>query len=134
MSTPHKAKILVVDDESLTCALLQEYFAGRYQVETACNGSEALRKVKEFQPDCMLLDIRMPDMDGIEVLKAIKPVHSGMKVIMVTAIGCADVARECLRLGAFAYTMKPLDLDELESQIQSALAGKAQHKAGFVGQ
>lgn len=124
MSTAHKAKILIVDDESLTCTLLQEYFADRYHVETAFNGLEALRKMKEFQPDCMLLDIRMPDMDGIEVLRAVNPLSSGVKVIMITAIGCADIAKECLRLGAFDYIMKPLDLDALENHIQSALARK----------
>ena len=118
---PTPAKILVVDDESLTCFLLHEYFEGRYQVETAFNGSEALRKVKEFQPDCMLLDIRMPDMDGIEVLRTVKQMHSEVKVIMITAIWCADLAKECLSLGAFDYIVKPLDLDALETQIQSAL-------------
>ena len=130
MSDSHKAKILIVDDESMTCFLLREYFEERYHVETAFNGHEALRQVKEFQPDCILLDIRMPGMDGIMVLKEARPSHPELKVIMMTAIGCADVARECLRLGAFAYTMKPIDLDALESQVQSALTCEAEERFG----
>lgn len=128
MTTYHKAKVLVVDDENMTCFLLREYFEGRYHVEVAFNGQEALCKVKEFQPDCILLDIRMPGMDGIEVLRELKQSHPDIKVIMMTALGCADIARECLRLGAFAYTMKPIDLDRLEGQIQSALTCQAQQK------
>lgn len=123
-SDPGRAKILVVDDEAEVCSLLREFFQDLYDVETAHDGAEALRKIGVFRPDCVLLDIRMPNLDGREVLRAAKPSYPGMEIIMITGVGDGAMARECQTLGAFAYIMKPIDLDVLESQVQSALEKK----------
>lgn len=129
-STP---KILVVDDEVEICSLLEKYFEGRYEIALAHDGREALREVKGFQPDCILLDIRMPDMDGMEVLKAVKLSYPKIKTIMVTAVGDNKIAEQCLRRGAFDYLLKPIDLDELDRKVRSACAPLCQrHKNGLA--
>ncbi|MBI4384185.1 MAG: response regulator [Nitrospinae bacterium] len=121
---PGRAKILVVDDETEVCSLLREFFQDRYDVETAHDGAEALRKIGVFRPDCVLLDIRMPNLDGREVLRLTKPSYPEMEIIMITGVGDGAMAGECQKLGAFAYIMKPIDLDFLERQVRSALKKK----------
>ena len=115
-------KLLVVDDEVDICSLLKEYFEGRFVVETVYNGAEALQKIEVFMPDLVLLDVKMPVMDGMQALKAIKLSQPNMRVIKLTALGSVATAEKCLKLGAFDYVMKPVDLDVLESAIKAALA------------
>ena len=67
-----KSKLLIVDDEVEHCSLLPEYFSGKYDVCTAYDGEEAVKKVDEFLPECILLDVKMPKMDGLTVLGLIK--------------------------------------------------------------
>ena len=122
MTKPNKKpKILVVDDEVEYCSLIQEYFSGKYDIRVAYDGEEAVRKANEFLPDCVLLDVRMPEMDGITALGLIKSAHPQTQVIMVSASGSIRVAEESLRRGAFDYILKPVDLKELESKIESSL-------------
>lgn len=125
MTSPDdRAKILVVDDEVEFCSLLQEYFKDQYTIKVAYDGREALRQIREFQPDCLLLDLRMPEMDGIAVLKSLKDSGSGIKVLVVTASGKMETAQECLELGALDYLIKPIELDEVAGKIQFALGNK----------
>ena len=119
--TNKKAKILIVDDEVEYCSLMREYFSDNYEVETANNGQEALSKLKGFHPDCILLDLKMPEMDGLETLKSIKLSHPDMKIIMVSASGTVNKTEQCLKEGALDYILKPIDLDELEDKIESVL-------------
>lgn len=116
-----RAKILMVDDEVEFCSLFQEYFKDQYTIKVAYDGQEALRQIREFQPDCLLLDLRMPQMDGKAVLKSLNDSCSDIKVLVVTASGNTATAQECLELGALDYIMKPIDLDELADKIQCAL-------------
>jgi DNA-binding response OmpR family regulator len=111
-------KILVVDDEEnfrhiLSVILKKE----RYEVETASNGEEALQKVKEERPHLILLDVRMPNMTGLEVLRRVRGIDREVGVIMVTAVNEEETGREALQLGAFDYIVKPLDLDYLERSL-----------------
>jgi len=117
-----KAKILVVDDEVQYCSLMQEYFSAEYDVATANDGREALTKLKDFQPDCVLLDMKMPNMDGLKTLTSIKSSYPDMKVIMISASGTTRIAEKCLEEGAFDYILKPIDLQELQNKLASALA------------
>lgn len=111
----------MVDDEVDICSLLKEYFEDRFVVETAHNGTEALRKAEIFKPDIALLDVKMPVMDGMLALKAIKLSQPNTRVIMLTAIGSGVATKECLKQGAFGYVTKPVELDVLEDIIRSAL-------------
>jgi len=112
------AKVLVVDDEPEAVELLVEFLASKgYEVLTASSGEEALRRVKEDRPHLVLLDVRMPKMNGIEVLRRIREIDAETGVIMVTAVNEEDVGRKALELGAFDYIVKPLDLKYLERSL-----------------
>ncbi len=117
---PHKKiTILVVDDEhsireSLSGWLQQDGYA----VETAADGPVALEKIKENHFDIMLLDVKMPQMDGITVLKRLKEVDSDTAVVMMTAHGAIQDAVEAMKLGAYDYLLKPFDLEELSLTME----------------
>ena len=115
-------KLLVVDDEVEICDFLKSFFEERsYEVKTASSGQTALDVVEEFKPHVVLLDIKMPVMDGIQVLKAVKKKYPRIKVIMVTALETRDKIEECLRLGADNYITKPLSLEYLENDVREKI-------------
>jgi CheY-like chemotaxis protein len=112
------ARVLVVDDEPDAVELLQEFLAGKgYEVVTAANGEEALQRVKEDRPHLILLDVRMPGMSGLEVLRQVRRIDQEVGVIMVTAVNEEETGRQALALGAFDYVVKPLDLTYLERSL-----------------
>ena len=115
-------KMLVVDDEIEICDFLKTFFEERnYRVFTAMTGETAIRLVDQESPAIVLLDIKMPGIDGIEVLKRIKTFHPETKVIMVTAIETRDKIDEATRLGADNYITKPLSLEYLETDVKDKL-------------
>jgi DNA-binding NtrC family response regulator len=115
-------KILVVDDEHLIRWSLEQNLKKQgYEVVTAGDGEEALRLVREEQPDLVLLDIQMPGISGIEVLERIKENFDEIVVIMVTAHSGLETAVNAMRLGAYDYISKPFNLDELAIIIRKAL-------------
>jgi len=112
------ARVLVVDDEPDARELLSEFLTAKgYAVLTASNGEEALRKLKEDRPHLILLDIRMPKMDGLETLRRVREIDHEVGVIMVTAVNEEETGRQALKLGAFDYITKPLDLKYLERSL-----------------
>ncbi|MEK7387622.1 MAG: response regulator [candidate division NC10 bacterium] len=115
-------RILVVDDEAPVREVLTEYFTTQgYAVDAASNGNEALAAVKRARPDLVLLDVRMPGVDGVEVLRRIREVEGGITVIMVTANEDVALARETLKLGAFDYVAKPFDFSYLDRAVAAGL-------------
>ncbi len=117
--------ILIVDDEKDLCTILSDSLSrDRYRVVTAFNGKMGLQLVKKEKPDLILLDIKMPGMDGIEVLRKIKKMWKEIAVIMFTAFGTLETAREAMKLGAYDYVTKPVDLFFLKSLVKEVL-GKA---------
>ena len=111
-------RVLVVDDEPDALELLQAFLGAKgYEVLTASDGEEALQKVKEERPHLMLLDVRMPKMTGLEVLKRVREIDQEVGVIMVTAVNEEETGRQALQLGAFDYITKPLDLKYLERSL-----------------
>jgi two-component system response regulator HydG len=117
-----KGRILVADDEEshriMLRAVLQEE---GYEVVGAADGPEAIRAVEQEPFDLILLDIRMPGMDGIEALTEIRKISPYIPVLMMTAYASVKTAVEALKAGAFEYLIKPLDIDELKILIQKAL-------------
>lgn len=112
-------KILVVDDEHDICDFVKTFFSDRgYVVFNALNGEEALSIVKTEKPDIVLLDVKMPGMDGMATLKHIKDIDRDIVVIMVTALEDQDKMNEAYRLGAADYITKPLVLDYLEGAVE----------------
>ena len=115
-------KLLIVDDEAEICDFLKSFFEERnYEVHTATSGQGALDEVERFKPRVILLDIKMPGMDGVKVLEAVKSKHNKIRVIMVTALETRDKIEECLRLGADNYITKPLSLEYLENDVREKI-------------
>lgn len=115
--------MLVVDDEAEICDFLKTYFEEReFNVRTAGTGVAALKAVDQEPPHVVLLDLHMPGLDGMQVLKQIKEKHPGVKVIMVTALETRDKIEEAMRLGADNYITKPLSLEYLEKDVQQKIA------------
>ncbi len=114
--------ILVVDDERLVGAILERYLSQMgYSCLTAQDGPEALEKLKAHSCALALCDVRMPGMDGVELLKHIKEYDEDVAVIMVTAVDNREVAVQAMRAGAYDYLMKPFHLEEVLIGVQRAL-------------
>lgn len=115
-------KILVVDDERDVCEVIAHYLGKRgHKVITANNAREAIFKLLSEKPTLILLDIRMPEIDGIECLRIIKILDKEVPVIMVSAVTDLDKAREAMELGAMDYLAKPLGFEALEMAINTYL-------------
>ena len=114
----HKERILVVDDEAEVCNALKEFLSLReYEVETALDGPTALKMVEDFKPHIVLLDIIMPGMGGLDVLKRIRNINLEIGIIMTTAVVDEEIAKSTIRLGAYDYITKPIDLNHLETVL-----------------
>ncbi len=112
------SRVLVVDDEPDAVELLTEFLTSKgYEVITASNGEEALRRLQEDRPHLILLDVRMPKMDGLEVLRRAREIDQAVGIIMVTAVQEEETGRRALQMGAFDYITKPLDLKYLEQSL-----------------
>jgi DNA-binding response OmpR family regulator len=117
------ATVLIVDDEPEIGELVREFLERRgYRVKTATNGEDALALVKKEPPDLMLLDIYMPGMNGVDVLRRLKAQQSPVGVIMLTASQEELLLQEALKLGAFDVLSKPVNLDEIELAVAVKLA------------
>lgn len=119
-----KRKILIVDDEPALAEMLKEYFTRKkYEVETAFNGEEGLIKAKKFIPDIILLDIVMPVLDGVAMLKYLKknPVLADIPVVMLTNLDSQEKTAETMEAGSCGYLLKlnnsPDDLDKKITEI-----------------
>ncbi|HHW42628.1 MAG TPA: sigma-54-dependent Fis family transcriptional regulator [Desulfotomaculum sp.] len=119
------AHLLVVDDEESVCEFLTEVLedAG-YQVQTALDGRRALEMIAQNPPDAVLLDIRMPELDGMQVMDIIQQKDGRLPVILMTAFGTTDMAIQAMKAGAFDYIIKPFNLDELVLTVKKAVTMK----------
>jgi two-component system, NtrC family, response regulator AtoC len=118
-----KTRILVVDDELAVRDSLSEWLReDGYEVSMAGSGPEAIELVKRHNSNIVLLDLKMPGMDGIETLKRVKEISSDTEIIMVTAYATVDTAVEAMRQGAYDYLVKPVDPEELDLQIKKIVS------------
>jgi len=115
-------RILVIDDEERMCWALERALSQEgYQVATATRGMQGIDLAQETDPSLVILDLKMPDVDGIEVLKELKKLNPYIPVIMITAHGSIDTAIEAMKIGAADYITKPFKLEEIKVQIKQAL-------------
>ncbi len=116
------AKLLVVDDEEKVRIYLSRLLVHRgYQVETAADGASAIEKLTHQEVDVVLLDIIMPGMSGMEVLPQLKRLKPNVQVIMLTGNASVTIGVESIKLGAFDYLLKPVDLERLSECLTQAL-------------
>jgi len=119
-----KVSILIIDDEAELCQSLSEMLKEEeegYKLSIANNGEKGLAKIKEEVLDLVLLDIKMPEMDGIETLKRIRAIDKDILVIMLTAYQTVETAVKAMKLGAYDYISKPFNYEELKIIIKRAL-------------
>lgn len=118
-----KVNILIIDNEEDLCQTLSELLEEEeeYKVSIAKNGEEGLIKIKEEIPDLVLLDIKMPGINGIETLEKIKAIDKDALVIMITAYQTIDSAIKSMKLGAYDYIIKPFEFEKLRISIKRAL-------------
>ncbi|AXA36667.1 MAG: response regulator [Candidatus Sumerlaea chitinivorans] len=117
-----KKRILIVDDEKNIRTLFRdELEEAGYEVATADSGADALAKLDIFQPDLVVLDIRMPDMTGIEVLEQLRKKYEDLPVIMCTAVRGLKDDFTIWEARVSDYVTKPVDLDDLKAKIRKAL-------------
>lgn len=120
-------RILVVDDEMVIRQLIERHFTSKgHEVYSAADGKEAMDIVLRKKPDIMILDIKMPNMDGVEVLQALRKAHKEMLVMILTAYD--DLSQQTFSLGACDYITKPFDLDYLEARVMTNLSVKSPFK------
>lgn len=114
--------LLIVDDQTGIRLLLDEVFRKEgFDTKLASNGLEALQVMEETQPGCVLLDMKMPGMNGIEVLRRIKLKWPEVPVIMMTAYGEIELTEDALEIGAVRYFTKPFDIFEVRDAVLSIL-------------
>ncbi len=120
------ARILVVDDERSIREILSVVLREEgYEVDTAVNGRQAWGLFQKQSYDMVVSDLKMPEMDGLELLSKVKSVQPGVVFLMVTAFSTADTAVEAMRLGAYDYLSKPFKLDEVRLNVSNALNSRA---------
>ena len=114
-------RILIVDDEeAVRTAVRRALVLAGYDVEMAANGDEALALLAERAPDAILLDVLMPGIKGLEVLERVKRTNPLVQVLLLTGHGSTRDGIEGMRLGAYDYMMKPLNIDTLIEKMESA--------------
>jgi DNA-binding response OmpR family regulator len=115
-------RLLLVDDEVGYLEVLGKRLAKRdFQVTTARSGTQAIRCLRDHDFDVAVVDLKMEDMDGIELLKVLKQMLPELQVIMLTGHGSERAARDGLALGAFDYLLKPIDLEVLLERVLAAV-------------
>ena len=127
------AKILVIDDERAIRNTLKEILEMEsHEVETAENGRIALDKAKQQQFDLIFSDIKMPEMDGMELLTALREAEIDSPVVMISGHGTIETAVECIKKGAFDFIIKPIDLNRLLITTKNALEKKTLQRSAKV--
>lgn len=116
-----KAKVLIVDDEDRFRITLRKLLTTKgFDAEEAGSAAQAFEKMEQSEYDVVLLDVKMPEMSGIEALGRIKKSHPEVEVIILTGHASVDAAVQIMKLGGYEYLLKPCPVDELAGKIESA--------------
>jgi len=116
------AKLLVIDDEKNVCYSLEKALtSAELDVVCANTATEGLERVRSESPDAILLDVRLPDFSGLEAYGRIREIDPRLPVIMITAHSTTETAIEAMKMGAYEYLLKPVDLQQLRQVVAGAL-------------
>lgn len=125
MSKSKKTKVLVVDNEQeFASTLAARLQLRKIEAQSVFSGRDALAAVAVFTPDVIILDMYMPDMNGLEVLSRVKSIDPAIEVILLSGHGNFDVGLTSMEMGAFDYIIKPVDLNQLMDKITEACSQK----------
>src|SRR5205085_4695505 len=114
--------ILVADDDASIRSLLKQLLSDEgFAVQEASTGIEVVDKVKESSPDLVIMDVRMPELDGIEALSRVKATNPKTAVLIMTAFGSSNAAIRAMELGAFDYITKPFELEKISHSVKRVL-------------
>lgn len=119
-SRPPKRRVLFVEDEGSLRRSYERFFASRFETAFAASGAEGLSRLSQFNPDVLVLDLRLPDTDGIALLQTIRQSHPRLPVVVTTAYMSMEPLISVLNLEHSAYLVKPFDLNELAARIDAA--------------
>lgn len=120
MADAERRRVLFVEDEQALQISYQRFFRPRFEMNFAGTGAEAMAQLESQAPDVLVLDMRLPDTDGIELLRKIRSLHPDLPVIITTAYLSIEPQLQVLDLGYSGYIVKPFDLDELGAAIDAA--------------
>ena len=124
-TNPDNIKVLIADDEEeFGSTLVTRLQLRSFDTTMVTSGGAALKAIAQEQPDVLLLDLKMPDIDGLEVLASLKQSYPNVEVIILTGHGSFEAGQEGMKLGAYDYVMKPVDLDQLIDRIKAAFQEK----------
>ena len=122
-------RLMVIDDEPTVCEMLCKFFEQcGYEVVSESDPEKALQRVKVFNPGCILMDIKMPRVSGVDLLARIKGHDPAVGIIMITGHGELETAIESMKLGAFDYVTKPFDLNFIKNLVALCLAAGKRNK------
>jgi DNA-binding response OmpR family regulator len=116
-----RQRVLFVEDEAGLRQAYQRYFHGRYEVAFAPTGSEARARVRDFAPDLVVLDLRLPDTDGIDLLRDLRALRPELRAVITTSYASMQPLFEVLGIAYSGYLVKPFSLSDLEAEIDAAL-------------
>lgn len=115
-------RVLIVDDQHGIRMLLKEILVKEgYETYSAADGEEAIQIVSEVKPHLVLLDMKIPGMDGLDILKHIKDVNESIKVMIMTAYGELNMINEAMEIGAISYFLKPFDINDIRVLVKKEL-------------
>lgn len=114
-------KILIIDDDVNVTKAVRMALEDRYDVASTTSALSAMKYIAQYKVDLVLLDIKMPCMNGLEVLKEIKKRHPDVTVIMLTAYASGDNVNRAINLGAYGFIIKPFNIEELRNCVDSAI-------------
>ena len=114
-----RRKVLFVEDESTLRRTYKRFFTERYDVAFAANGSEARRQMEQFSPEVLVLDLRLPDTDGVTLLQEIRQSRPSLPVIVTTSYVSMEPLMNVLDLGHSGYLVKPFDMEDLAARIDA---------------
>ncbi len=116
------AKVLIIDDDEMVLALMQNILQDEgYSVLTTADGPQGISIYKEQRPDIVLLDLGLPSMNGLEVLRKLRSFDLGARIIVVTGLGTSDSAEVALRYGAWDFVHKPINYADFLKRIKAAI-------------
>ena len=115
-----KRKVLFVEDEPSIRSTYERFFEAAYEMAFAASGTEALRRLQHFEPDVLVLDMRLPDTDGIALLQEIRSSRPALPVVVTTAYVSMEPLINVLDLGHSGYLVKPFSMDDLAARIDAA--------------